>query len=128
MEIRVQELEETVRELRASLQDQTDLLNKSEAKRRILESMIKAKDAKHTETVTSLRHEVTVLTDRLAEVTEGKGVVPMEAFEKQAEAHAKTLLKLEATKKYAENLRRAALPVPPGTALSVIDTVAPQEN
>lgn len=88
------------------LQDQTDLLGKAQGRVRTLEATIEAKDAKHKAEADALRAEVTTVANRLAEVATGKGVVTTEEYERISEANAKLVLKLDATRKYAEEQRR----------------------
>lgn len=93
-------------DLKEVLQDQTDLLGKAQGRVRILEAALVAKDAKHKLEADGLRAEVTATANRLAEVATGKGVVTTEEYTRISEANAKLVLKLDATRKYAEEQRR----------------------
>lgn len=87
------------------LQDQTDLLGKAQGRVRILEGALVAKDAKHKDEVIALKKTILDLEAKLLLTAAEQGMVPNEVYMDLKTKHDRLEKKLEATKKYAEQMR-----------------------
>lgn len=91
------------------LQDQTDLFNKAQHQARMLEARMKLKDEGHAEKLQEKDVVIANLRAQLDDFAAGQGMVPRELHEARGEKLDRALAKLEQTKRYAEQQRKAAL-------------------